>query len=441
MDETSKEAEEFELHKSVFNNDLKKLTQILKNNKEIVDKKDKHGNTALYLATATGRIECVCILLKHNATVNIKNCNGWTPLSEAISYGNRQMIEVILKKLKEQTRKSLSKRKESLKTALTQINDFYMELKWEFSSWVPLISKILPNDVCKIYKLGSKIRLDSTLIDFNEMKWERGDISFLFCGDNETMITALDNEAKVYQYVRTQESEAEIQDEIDILMMSDIVTANFSTKNVSFTQVQTGWFFREDKKETIAGQYKCDLYHVNGLTLEQRKRREHLNRDDLQKNKTSIVESLTKSQVIDPNMEIPRRMSLKPPPVKAITFEEYMNSEIGNYPALGRELVFKKSQKQLKATVAMCSDFPLCLETLLNVFEVIAPLKHFSKLRDFISLKLPKKGFPISIHIPIIPTVSAKITFQDFEFRNNIPDELFDIPDNYSLDETRFPDL
>lgn len=172
------------------------------------------------------------------------------------------------------------------------------------SSWVPLISKILPNDVCKIYKLGSKIRLDSTLIDFNEMKWERGDISFLFCGDNETMITALDNEAKVYQYVRTQESEAEIQDEIDILMMSDIVTANFSTKNVSFTQVKTGWFFREDKKETIAGQYKCDLYHVNGLTLEQRKRREHLNRDDLQKNKTSIVESLTKSQVIDPNVEV-----------------------------------------------------------------------------------------------------------------------------------------
>ena len=134
-------------------------------------------------------------------------------------------------------------------------------------------------------------------------------------------------------------------------------------------------------------------------------------------------------------------MSLKPPPVKAITIEEYMSSDIGNYPALGRELVFKKSQKQLKATVAMCSDFPLCLETLLNVFEVIAPLKHFSKLRDFISLKLPKKGFPISIHIPIIPTVSAKITFQDFEFRNNISDELFDIPDNYTLDETRFPDL
>lgn len=90
----------------------------------------------------------------------------------------------------------------------------------------------------------------------------------------------------------------------------------------------------------------------------------------------------------------------------------------------------------------MCSDFPLSLETLLNVFEVIAPLKHFTKLRDFISLKLPnKKGFPISVYIPIIATVAARITFQDFEFRNNIEPSLFEIPKDYTLDETRFPDL
>lgn len=243
-------------------------------------------------------------MLKHDANVNVKNLNGWTPLAEAISYGNRQLIEVILKKLKEQTRKSLAKRKESLKSALKSLDDFFVELHWEFSSWVPLISKLLPNDVCKIYKQGSKIRLDSTLIDFNEMSWQRGDITFLFCGDKEdSMITALDNQAKCYQYVRTQESELEIQDEIDLLMTSDIVTANFSTKNVTFSQVKTGWFFREDKKETINGQYKCDLFYVNGLTLEQRKRREHLNREDLLKNKTSIVESLTKSPV-DSSVEV-----------------------------------------------------------------------------------------------------------------------------------------
>lgn len=56
----------------------------------------------------------------------------------------------------------------------------------------------------------------------------------------------------------------------------------------------------------------------------------------------------------------------------------------------------------------MSTDFPLSLDTLLNVLEVIAPLKHFTKLRDFIQ-GLPNKGFPISIHIPIVPTVSGKI--------------------------------
>ena len=34
--------------------------------------------------------ECVHLLLAHNAPVKIKNSIGWTPLAEAISYGNRQ---------------------------------------------------------------------------------------------------------------------------------------------------------------------------------------------------------------------------------------------------------------------------------------------------------------------------------------------------------------
>lgn len=45
MDDTEKEIDEFALHKSVFDNDLKKLTQILKSNKEIVDKKVQFRNT------------------------------------------------------------------------------------------------------------------------------------------------------------------------------------------------------------------------------------------------------------------------------------------------------------------------------------------------------------------------------------------------------------
>lgn len=81
-------------------------------------------------------------------------------------------------------------------------------------------------------------------------------------------------------------------------------------------------------------------------------------------------------------------------------------------------------------------DFPLTIEMLLNVLEVIAPLKHLSKLREFVALKLPS-GFPVKIDIPILPTVSAKITFQTFEFRDNISPQLFEVPEDYTEDSMR----
>lgn len=74
---------------------------------------------------------------------------------------------------------------------------------------------------------------------------------------------------------------------------------------------------------------------------------------------------------------------------------------------------------------------------LLNVLEVIAPFKHFSKLRDFITFKLPT-GFPVKVEIPILPTVTAKITFQQFEFKKDVPKELFVRPKGYKEDPTRY---
>lgn len=158
-----------------------------------------------------------------------------------------------------------------------------------------MVSRILPSDICKIYKKGANIRLDTTLVDFSDMRWERGDISFIFNGNappNQTL-TVLDNVSKVYQLVKYEENEMEIEDEVDLLMSTDILAAQISTKSISFARAQSGWIFREDKKELVAGQYESDLYTVHGLTLESRKRREHLSTDDLQKNK-ALLESFTK---------------------------------------------------------------------------------------------------------------------------------------------------
>ena len=75
--------------------------------------------------------------------------------------------------------------------------------------------------------------------------------------------------------------------------------------------------------------------------------------------------------------------------------------------------------------------------------QVIAPqFKHFQKLRDFIEMKLPP-GFPVKVDIPVLPTVSARVTFHDFEWRNEepLPESSFNIPEGYNEDPSRFPDL
>ena len=138
-------------------------------------------------------------------------------------------------------------------------------------------------DNTMLFQIGASIRLDTTLVDFTEMRWERGDITFLYRGDAaspEESLYVLDNQLRVYQKVniflnvitysdhlkpicrtkidnnslfnlckvRYEESEIEFEDEVDLLMSSDIVSAQISTKPITFTTVQSGWFFKEDRK-------------------------------------------------------------------------------------------------------------------------------------------------------------------------------------------------
>lgn len=55
----------------------------------------------------------------------------------------------------------------------------------------------------------SLFRLDTTLIDFTDMKCQRGDLSFIFNGDAppSQSFVVLDNEAKVYQRIHHEVSE------------------------------------------------------------------------------------------------------------------------------------------------------------------------------------------------------------------------------------------
>jgi len=437
------EDERYPLHKAAFHNDVQSLSRLLNDPQNNIGDQDPHGNTPLHIAVMLGHKECITLLTSRNAPIKVKNAQGWSVLMEAVSYGDRAIITSLLKKMKSQAREHLASRKPHLMEVLGSLDDFYMEINWDFHSWVPLLSRVLPSDVCKIYKHGTALRMDTTLVDFSDRSWERGDISFIYNPHVEHLkqhLVVLDNKAKVYQKLKSSQIDQDVNEEVDLLMSSDIVSAQMSTKPITFERTLSGWFFKHEKSE-IVGSYPANYYNVDNLILVSKKRREHLSPDDIKKNKTYFQSFASSGTVSEADIKSLRnRPSLPPPPKLNITWKEYILAPQSEYPHLGRQIVQKVNRKTFKAGVGLSPEFPLSVHTLIDILEVIAPLKHMSKLRQFCDCKMPP-GFPVRLEIPLLPTITAKITFQKFQWCDNLTMKFFRVPKSYVENPNRFPEL
>lgn len=374
------------------------------------------GNTPLHLAVMLGRpLQYIELLLSNGARVDSKNLDRWTPFAEACSYGDRDIITALTQHLKDEFH-GYSTREELSKT-LEKIQDFRLELKWEFQTWIPFLSRALPSDVCIITKRGSFIKVDTTLVDFerSRLAWRRGDICLLLSPKDTRQWVIMDNISKKYQIIGDDKTDSDLDDKVDGFMSNDIIDIELKTKGTSFTRSTRGWIWKADRTEKV-GRYNADFYHCDNLLLVTKKRREHLSEEDIKMNKAFIVDMagfMTKNgQVTDQNEDSSaicsspeesddskgkksRRATLSPPPKCTISWSDYISSPPNGHPPLGRLQSCKTTTTIFKANIAMSQDFPLTKAALLQILSVI-PLKHFKKMRDFIEMKLPD-GFPVKI--------------------------------------------
>ncbi|XP_057585473.1 ankyrin repeat domain-containing protein 13D isoform X4 [Hippopotamus amphibius kiboko] len=374
----------FPLHRLVWANRHRELEAALHSRQHDIEQEDPRGRTPLELAVSLGNLESVRVLLRHNANVGKESCQGWAVLQEAVSTGDPEMVQLVLQYRDYQRATQRLAGIPELLNKLRQAPDFYVEMKWEFTSWVPLVSKMCPSDVYRVWKRGESLRVDTSLLGFEHMTWQRGRRSFIFKGlEAGALVMEVDHDRHV---VHTETlglplHEPEVllaamrptEEHVASRLTSPIVSTHLDTRNVAFERNKCGiWGWRSEKMETVSG-YEAKVYSATNVELVTRTRTEHLSDQDKSRSKGK------------PSLESRN---------------------------IGRPIEMSSKVQRFKATLWLSEEHPLSLgDQVTPIIDLMAISNaHFAKLRDFITLRLPP-GFPVKIEIPLFHVLNARITF------------------------------
>uniref|UniRef100_UPI00398F4113 ankyrin repeat domain-containing protein 13B n=1 Tax=Pristiophorus japonicus TaxID=55135 RepID=UPI00398F4113 len=428
MISTRRVAEKYPLHYLVWHNKYKELEKELSTKQVDTEQLDPRGRTPLHLAVTLGYLECTRVLVKHGADVSKENRNGWTGLQEAVSTGDLELVQLVLRYRDYQRSIKRLSGIPCLLEKLRQAQDFYVEMKWEFTSWVPLVSKICPSDTYRVWKSGQNLRVDTTLLGFDHMTWQRGNRSFVFRGqDNCAVVMEIDHDRQIvysetlslanYDRDMLLAAVQPSEEQVASRLTTPIVTTQLDTKNISFERNKSGILgWRSEKTEIING-YESKVYGASNVELVTRTRTEHLSDQNKSKSKGSKTPLQSflgiAEQHVGPHNGAFITQTFSNTNPTSITPDEYfnLNFELGNRD-IGRPMELTTKTQKFKAKLWLCEDHPLSLsEQVAPIIDLMAISNAlFAKLRDFITLRLPP-GFPVKIEIPIFHILNARITF------------------------------
>uniref|UniRef100_A0A8C5H683 Ankyrin repeat domain-containing protein n=1 Tax=Gouania willdenowi TaxID=441366 RepID=A0A8C5H683_GOUWI len=421
----------FPLHQLVWNNQYLELERELQQKEQDVDmeRPDPRGRTPLELSVSLGHLESTRVLLRHSADPTHCNAHGWTILQEAVSTGDPELVQLVLqyRDFKRATERLAGI--PELLSKLRQAQDFYVEMKWEFTSWVPLVSKVCPSDVYRVWKSGSCLRVDTTLLGFEHMTWLKGRRSYIFKGgDDGAVVMEVDHDKQV---VYTEPLVLSPRDAPSLLaamqpsqentaqrLTSPIVSTHLNTRNIAFERNKSGiWGWRSEKSEVVSG-YEAKVYSATNVELVTRSRTEHLSDQDKSRSKGSKTPlqsflGIAEQHTAHNGSNVSQCASPHNP--TAITAEEYFNPEFNlNGRDIGRPTELTSKVQRFKATLWLSETHPLSLaEQVTPIIDLMAISNaHFAKLRDFITLRLPP-GFPVKIEIPLFHVLNARVTFSN----------------------------
>ncbi|KAF9817790.1 hypothetical protein SFRURICE_013523 [Spodoptera frugiperda] len=363
-------ARRYPIHWLVWNNHHEELKAHLDGNKftqEELESKDCRGRTPLLLAVTLGHLETTRVLIEAGADVNCEK-DGWTAVQEATSTGNPELLSMVLSRRDYQRHVLRSGGIPDLLRRLSLAPDFYVEMKWEFTSWG---------------RTASLMELDHEL----GTSW---------CEYLEPMSG-------------DREWPAPPPHVIDQRLAAPLAINYLDTDKISFERNKSGiWGWRQDKTENVNG-YECKVFGANNVELVSKTRTEHVKgagpggaRPAHSAPRAPLAGLLA---LADPDAHSPLlpEKDESPSPRSSrsredlsyipVTWQEYFSdAELDRDIGRPREVATKV--QKFKATLWLCEDYPL---------EVSKKETHtyIIWISDMIS----------TLKIPLFHVLNARITF------------------------------
>lgn len=273
-----------------------------------------------------------------------------------------------------------------------------------------------------MYKRGLNVRIDTTLIGFDERNWQRGNRSYIFKGqqDSATLIE-IDHERQEVSVEQMKNVSSEIEgitpskEAVTARLNAPITANNVDIDKISFERNKSGiWGWRSEKNETI-NNYDCKVFGASNVEFITRTRTEHMDeaqtrlknaRSPLQ-NFLGYAEEECGANISGPEVTITKdeeaggllEEACEEESQRPVTLDEYFSGDDLQGRDIGRPMKTNTKVQKFKATLWLSETFPIKLqEQVLPILDLMSTMAspHVSKLKDFITMQLPA-GFPIKI--------------------------------------------
>lgn len=136
------------------------------------------------------RLDIVRALFLAGAKCYLKDRSGLSCLFWALLYfrSDPSFFTEFIRRIAEEMDAEIKEKVMSLQHSLASIPNFTAQMNMEFSTWLPLVKRFLPNDKYTVTKQGCSFRVDCTLAGFKKRSasFRRGNITLLLLSDVTT---------------------------------------------------------------------------------------------------------------------------------------------------------------------------------------------------------------------------------------------------------------